>query len=625
MLTHHVSTRKLGALDLSGVNIGNISVPNSMLTHPGSTQEHVSIGETQCHIRGKCKVYARPISIIVPADIFTTSIAAMKEGILAHPFPHLSTNYQENNIPVPSFIEIPPLLACNHPMAKGDDLTRCVDCGVTSVINGEQLLQEKTWIKEIWKDDANTCPTPESHVDMLHGCGVTVEWLLAFTFDHDCWKKPTWWVNRHIIKEATRQMRCRYVDLPNMRAYAGAATVFISHCWSAEWGNVVHAACHGARQNRLVWIDLFAVRQWPGKGGPSTIGNDLCFRDTIKKCTALIISVTNVDGMEKPMASTAQEAFLACPLGQAATKKTPFFRLWCNVEISCAVFNQIPIVVKLASMVKMNQFVFSDTSHCGYLMSNLSAMIDVEKNSVTSRKTDYDREMNFIRNMPGNGINRMNKIIRGVCSGAQQTVGVDLLELDAATCGEWELLNNLNALILCNGTGGGTGGGNGPGESKSTVQRTEGPRRRSEEFGFAVKLLRAVAAGNHSIVLEKLWKTWAKMETVESLSIASSSTSSPWLCDVINTSCAIWGACTSGHVNVLKTLLSCEKVNVNVTNTEGSTALSAASESGHEEIVLLLLAQNNIDINQCDHLGRSPLDKARANGHDKIEQLLLKK
>ena len=49
-----------------------------------------------------------------------------------------------------------------------------------------------------------------------------------------------------------------------MKQYARPATVFMSHCWGAVWGDVVLAACHGARFGRVVWIDLFAVRQWPG-------------------------------------------------------------------------------------------------------------------------------------------------------------------------------------------------------------------------------------------------------------------------------------------------------------------------------------------------------------------------
>ena len=140
--------------------------------------------------------------------------------------------------------------------------------------------REEEWIKKIQEEDASH---QDQHMALVHACGVTIEWLLAFTFDHNCWHRPTWWVNRHIIKEATRQNRRRYMDLDEMKQYKRPATIFISHCWGAVWGDVVLAACHGARFGRVVWIDLFAVRQWPGNGA------DLDFRNVINKCQAFIV------------------------------------------------------------------------------------------------------------------------------------------------------------------------------------------------------------------------------------------------------------------------------------------------------------------------------------------------
>lgn len=57
-----------------------------------------------------------------------------------------------------------------------------------------------------------------------------------------------------------------------------AATIFMSHCWGATFGDLIGAASHGARKNRRVWIDIFAVRQWPGNEA------DLNFRDVINCC-----------------------------------------------------------------------------------------------------------------------------------------------------------------------------------------------------------------------------------------------------------------------------------------------------------------------------------------------------
>ena len=37
-----------------------------------------------------------------------------------------------------------------------------------------------------------------------------------------------------------------------------------SHCWGGKWSSLVAAASCGAKRGRMVWIDLFAVRQFPG-------------------------------------------------------------------------------------------------------------------------------------------------------------------------------------------------------------------------------------------------------------------------------------------------------------------------------------------------------------------------
>ena len=65
----------------------------------------------------------------------------------------------------------------------------------------------------------------------------------------------------------------------------------MSHCWGSTFGDLIAAACHGARSDRYVWIDIFAVRQWPGNGA------DLDFRGVIGKCKALVLSMSTVEGL----------------------------------------------------------------------------------------------------------------------------------------------------------------------------------------------------------------------------------------------------------------------------------------------------------------------------------------
>jgi len=307
------------------------------------------------------------------------------EGFAANPFPHLTnTKYIQLGLPCPDCIKLLNSvqdMACTHVMSKGYRLGQCIDCLDKEAIVGSQLEEEKNHESCVIEEDEKKYPTIEEHVTMLHECGVTVEFLLAFTFDHNCWGKPTWWVNRHIIKEATKNNnRCRYVHLPGMKRFTGPAKVFMSHCWGALWGDLVLAACHGARMDRLVWIDLFAVRQWPGKGGSSKIGADLLFRDTLEKCEVMIVSTSEVEGMLQRIPSSRLPAFMVSDLGIKSKSTTPFFRLWCNVEIAHSVFSRTPVIIKAGRSMfdETLDVALYETINLDKMMENITNLIDVE-------------------------------------------------------------------------------------------------------------------------------------------------------------------------------------------------------------------------------------------------------
>ena len=121
--------------------------------------------------------------------------------------------------------------------------------------------------------------------DALHAGGIRVDFLLAITFALNLWEWKTWEVVQFLVKPATEAFgRCRFVDLPDVKAFKGRPTVFISHCWGGSWGDLVAASVSGVRGDRIVWLDVFAVRQWPGNEA------DLDFRGVIKRCKALVMA-----------------------------------------------------------------------------------------------------------------------------------------------------------------------------------------------------------------------------------------------------------------------------------------------------------------------------------------------
>ena len=81
----------------------------------------------------------------------------------------------------------------------------------------------------------------------------------------------------------------------------------MSHCWGANFGDLIGAACHGARKDRVVWIDIFAVRQWPGNVA------DLDFRGVIERCNAiLVVSTSPVDGLKKKHWLGSYTCYISC-------------------------------------------------------------------------------------------------------------------------------------------------------------------------------------------------------------------------------------------------------------------------------------------------------------------------
>jgi len=113
-----------------------------------------------------------------------------------------------------------------------------------------------------------------------------------------------------------------------------------SHCWGARFGDLVGAACQGGRTNRYVWIDIFAVRQYPGNIA------DLDFRGVVRKCKALVVAVAKVDGLTTFKAVKGEHAeFLKTSAGVKAQKIIAFFRLWCIVEFAAAIEMMVAVVV----------------------------------------------------------------------------------------------------------------------------------------------------------------------------------------------------------------------------------------------------------------------------------------
>ena len=120
--------------------------------------------------------------------------------------------------------------------------------------------------------------------------GVTIQFLVDFANACKCWDMTTRDVRRLFVMPATRATRCRFVELPEMADIVGKATTFVSHTWGAKFGDLVAALCDGqADRSRRVWVDIFAVRQWPSHKP------DLDFSSVVRQCSSFLIVCSSVN------------------------------------------------------------------------------------------------------------------------------------------------------------------------------------------------------------------------------------------------------------------------------------------------------------------------------------------
>ena len=220
-------------------------------------------------------------------------------------------------------------------------------------------------------------------------------------------------------------------------------------------------------------------------------------------------------------------AFLESAEGKAAKRMLFAFRIWCVVELHSALEFGVPIVIRAGTAAREGDQVTYNTDGAFNMLSNLAFMIDVEK-AECAVQADYDREIKNVRE--GVGADTVNKRVAGVVVGGLASAGFDILEVDAAVCGEPEALREL-------------------------------PDDRVEEA------LAAAAAGGRLAAVEVL------------LARGVVDLSSKWY--------PLFAASVGGHLEAVQALLGAGAA-VDLARNDGATPLFMASQNGHAEVVTIL-------------------------------------
>eukprot|EP00854_Cymbomonas_tetramitiformis_P013797 gene13797-16308_t len=365
-----------------------------------------------------------------------------------------------------------------------------------------------------------------------------------------------------VIQPCTECLRCRYVELPQMTSdnTVGCAEVFVSHTWGAPFADTVAAIAHALPDAARVWLDIFAVRQWPGNGA------DLSFRNVVRNTNALLLCAVHVPAI----AEMNKDDAMVRRVPEEAKRICAFFRVWCLVELQAALHAGKPVVM-LIGAAETNGSFKANTEMC----QNLYFCVDVRQ-AVASVETDRKRILREVEDSNG-GVDALNKQARGAINGAWETMGHPAVI--AAGCGFPQALF-------------------------SSCLPKEGEPSEECAARLGVVLRAASASGTTAAVVELL-EAGAALDATDNK----------------YGSTALMEAASSGHEVVLRLLLKSGAA-LDATSNQGWTALMHAAEGGHEGALRMLL-EAGAEPNAADDNGWTALMYAAEGGHEGALSVLL--
>ena len=531
----------------------------------------------------------------------------------------------------------------DQPWRNGVDDSAVTDAAVIASEEEQKLAVES--------HDQPTAGMP-AHAELLRCCGVRIDFLLALTFTLGLWDWETWEVVQYLVKPITEASRCRFAELPWVRPFTGAATIFMSHCWGGTWCDLVAAACAGGDHARVVWIDVFAVRQWPGNGA------DLDFRGVLAGCTAAIVVAPPVglDLTQKKIRPTpgleddVRTDFMADDDNKTLAKVMPFLRLWCVVEMAAALALKKPLVFWCAQVIKESkdypngdfeilqypsfvtvwrgvaeeggggcccsasdrEYYFNGEHDVPNFLHNCSFLVNVG-DADCAVPADKERELAAIG--PAN-FERINKIVKAALRASNNVyVGNEhIFEVDAFNCGEPKPLRSISA---------------------DRVPQIFVTACRAGQLAVLVELRRVQrAAVVQYLSGRRTSGDWAPVWTA---SLGGHCAVVEWLLGEIGASAdaikqdedeekgvgksAIAAAAQEGHLKVVQTLIKAG-ADVHRTTRTGATPLFRAASNGYAPVVRALL-DAGASAEEATLYGDSPLFTAAESGHAEVVRLLL--
>jgi hypothetical protein len=180
----------------------------------------------------------------------------------------------------------------------------------------------------------------------------------------------------------------------------------------------------------MVWIDVFAVRQFPGNEA------DLAFDGVIERSTVVILVAQSLPEV------AALGGFGGEAVPEAVQNQVAFCRAWCLVELAAAMRHGKPIIMRAgqAAITADDERTFQPDVA---MLSKMVYVVNVEL-AEAADPADKARILSQVAAEPG-GFQAMNARIRAAIQSAEElgAAGPTLVAVQAAACGELEGLGVL--------------------------------------------------------------------------------------------------------------------------------------------------------------------------------------
>ena len=401
-----------------------------------------------------------------------------------------------------------------------------------------------------------------------------------------------------IVKPATAHHRCPFVELPAVRAHdVGPPRAFVSHTWGAPFADLVAAIMHMFKPSDFVWIDVFAVRQWPGNMG------DLNFECVIRAAALFVLVAVDLP----ELTALSEEDLIQRRLPDSAMQRCAYYRVWCLVELSEALLAHKTVVMLTGHCGTDGSFE-PQVEGLGYLATGL----DVRQARATV-PADRERILEHIRT--GVGFDELNRLAKGAMVGSPSCMKQPALL--AAVCGDLAPLAALSGGAQLNEALSGAAGGGFLAPTQALLARAQefNLDAQSDDGGFTA-LMRSCFGGQEECA-RALLNAGANAEIK---AFGSSSHLTDHREAAGGRTALIW-ACHAGQTGCVRVLLEA-KADLDAQEDAGSTGLLWACHYGHYECARTLV-EGGAQLDVQNEFGDTALMRACRNGCASCARLLL--